>query len=70
MIRGFEKISKYEKENLQMPIRKTKFSAGYDIAVSETVVIQPLSKIIHELLVKVQDNISQEQIDIMDNLNL
>ena len=52
-----------------MPIRKTKFSAGYDIAVSETVVIQPLSKIIHELLVKVQDNISQEQIDIMDNLN-
>ena len=69
MIRGFEKISKYEKEDLQMPIRKTKFSAGYDIAVSETVVIQPLSKILHELLAKVQDKISQEQIDKMDSLN-
>lgn len=69
MTRGFEKISKYEKEDLQMPIRKTKFSAGYDIAVAETVVVQPLSKILHELLAKVQDKISQESIDEMDRLN-
>ena len=69
MIRGFQKISKYDKEDLQMPIRKTKFSAGYDIAVAETVRIEPIGKITNELLKVIQDNISDEQIEELNRLN-
>ncbi len=39
--RGFEKISKYATVDFQMPIRKTKTSAGYDICVPETVILEP-----------------------------
>lgn len=35
----FEKISKYENISLEMPQRKTKYSAGYDIAAAEDIVI-------------------------------
>lgn len=69
MIRGFQKISKYDKEDLQMPIRKTKFSAGYDIAVAETVRIEPIGKITNELLKVIQDSISEEQIEELNRLN-
>ena len=35
----FEKVSKYENEDLTMPIRKTIDSAGYDMCAAEDVVI-------------------------------
>lgn len=40
-IRGFEKISKYANVNFPMPVRKTKFSAGYDFCVPEDVTLEP-----------------------------
>ena len=37
--RGFEVVSKYESSDINLPIRKTRFSAGYDVESAETVVI-------------------------------
>lgn len=35
----FEKISKYENTDINLPSRKTKFSAGYDFEVAEDIII-------------------------------
>lgn len=40
-LRGFEKISEYANVDFPMPVRKTKFSAGYDFCVPEDVVLEP-----------------------------
>ncbi len=37
--RGFEVVSEYKDKNINLPIRKTKYSAGYDIEAAEDVVI-------------------------------
>ena len=34
-IRGFEKVSAYAGVDLTMPVRKTEYSCGYDIAAAE-----------------------------------
>ena len=35
----FEKISKYENTDINLPSRKTEFSAGYDFEVVEDIII-------------------------------
>ena len=40
-IRGFEKISKYADEKFPLPERKTRQSAGYDIAAAEDTALPP-----------------------------
>lgn len=40
-LRGFEFISSYKIANLLLPVRKTKYSAGYDIAAAEDVILSP-----------------------------
>ena len=35
----FEKVSRFENEDITMPSRKTQFSAGYDLAVAEDMVV-------------------------------
>ena len=37
--RGFEVISEYKDKNINLPIRKTKYSAGYDIEAAIDIVI-------------------------------
>lgn len=37
--RGFEIITKYKGKEINLPVRKTKYSAGYDIESAETVVV-------------------------------
>lgn len=37
--RGFEIAKGYEKEGINMPVRKTKYSAGYDIEACEEIEI-------------------------------
>ncbi len=37
--RGFEVVSEYKDKNINLPIRKTKFSAGYDVEAAEDVII-------------------------------
>ena len=44
----FEKVSKYENENLPMPIRKTASSAGYDLVAAEDYIIPSLWQITPE----------------------
>lgn len=39
--RGFEVVKGYENQDIHLPIRKTKYSAGYDIEAAEEVVIPP-----------------------------
>lgn len=40
-IRGFEVAKGFENMNINMPVRKTKFSAGYDIEAAEDTIIRP-----------------------------
>lgn len=37
--RGFEIVSKYKDQNITLPIRKTKYAAGYDIASASDIVV-------------------------------
>ncbi len=39
--RGFEVIEEYKDKNINLPVRKTKFSSGYDVEAAEDVVIPP-----------------------------
>ena len=39
--RGFEIVSYYQEKNIILPSRKTKFSAGYDIATAENIILLP-----------------------------
>ena len=40
-VRGFEVAKGFEDKKINMPVRKTKFSAGYDVEAAEDVVIKP-----------------------------
>ena len=42
--RGFEVVEKYKDKDINLPIRKTKYSAGYDIEAAEDVVIPSFKK--------------------------
>lgn len=51
-MRGFEVAKGYENENINMPVRKTKFSAGYDIESAEDITIEPFKLGSNPTLVK------------------
>ena len=51
-IRGFEVAKGFEKQDINLPIRKTKYSAGYDIEAAEDIVIPSFKKGINPTLVK------------------
>ena len=51
-IRGFEIAKGFENENINLPIRKTKYSAGYDIEATEDTVIPSFKKGMAPTLVK------------------
>ena len=42
-VRGFEIAKGFEDKNINLPIRKTKYSAGYDIEAAEDVIIPAFS---------------------------
>lgn len=46
----FEKISKYAGADIVMPVRKTEFSAGYDMVAAEDVVIPPYNYLMNEIV--------------------
>ena len=55
----FEKVSKYNNWDLPMPERKTKYSAGYDFASAEDVVIPSYLHIIEAFknyIITLKDN--------------
>jgi len=51
-LRGFEIAKGFEDKEINLPIRKTKFSAGYDIEAAEDVVIPSFKKGMNPTLVK------------------
>lgn len=51
-IRGFEVAKGFEDKQINLPIRKTKYSAGYDIEAAEDVVIPSFKKGMNPTLVK------------------
>lgn len=51
-VRGFEIAKGFENEGINLPVRKTKFSAGYDIEAAEDVVIPSFKKGMAPTLVK------------------
>ena len=51
-IRGFEVAKGFEDKEINLPVRKTKFSAGYDIEVAEEVIIPSFKKGMNPTLVK------------------
>lgn len=51
-IRGFEIAKGFEDKGINIPIRKTKYSAGYDIEAAEDVVIPSFKKGMNPTLVK------------------
>lgn len=50
--RGFEIAKGFENQNINLPIRKTKYSAGYDIEAAEDTVIPSFKKGMNPTLVK------------------
>ena len=51
-IRGFEIAKGFEEKGINLPIRKTKYSAGYDIEASEDLTIPSFKKGIAPTLIK------------------
>ncbi len=51
-LRGFEVAKGFENKEINLPIRKTKYSAGYDIEAAEDVVVPSLKKGMNPTLVK------------------
>ena len=50
--RGFEVVKGFEDKGINLPVRKTKYSAGYDIESAEDVVIPSFKKGMNPTLVK------------------
>jgi len=50
--RGFEIAKGFEDKNINLPVRKTKYSAGYDIEAAEDIVVPSFKKGMNPTLVK------------------
>ena len=50
--RGFEVVKGYEDKNINIPVRKTKYSAGYDMEAAEDTVIPSFKKGMAPTLIK------------------
>ncbi len=51
-IRGFEVAKGFEEEGINLPIRKTKYSAGYDIEAAEDTIVPAFKKGMNPTLIK------------------
>ena len=45
----FEKVSRFDKIDLPLPVRKTAESAGYDFVVAEDIIIPPYSELVEKM---------------------
>lgn len=51
-LRGFEVAKGFEDKGINMPVRKTKYSAGYDVEAAEDTVIPPFKSGMKPTLIK------------------
>lgn len=42
----FKKVKRFENENIKMPVRATKHSAGYDMFVAKDIVVYPIADVV------------------------
>ncbi len=45
----FEKVSRFADVDIEMPVRKTMYSAGYDFVVAEDIVVPPMESLMDEI---------------------
>ena len=45
----FEKVSRFADVNIEMPVRKTRRSAGYDFTVAEDIIVPPMENLMDEI---------------------
>lgn len=57
----FEIVSKYADAGLELPMRKTEFSAGYDLVAAEDVVIPSMFNMMEETLEKLVIEVAKDQ---------
>lgn len=46
--RGFEIVSKFKKKDINLPVRKTNVSAGYDFEAAESLIVPSIWKVLAE----------------------
>ena len=51
-VRGFEVAKGFEDKNINLPVRKTKYSAGYDVEAAEDIIIPSFKKGMKPTLIK------------------
>lgn len=51
-VRGFEVAKGFEEKNINLPVRKTKYSAGYDVEAAEDCIIPSFKKGMKSTLIK------------------
>ena len=51
-VRGFEIAKGFEDQGIQLPVRKTKYSAGYDIEAAEDTIVPSFKKGMNPTLIK------------------
>ena len=64
-IRGFEVAKGFENSNINLPVRKTRFSAGYDIEAAEDTTIPSFKKGIKPTLIKTGLKAYMEQDEVL-----
>lgn len=57
----FEIVSKYADEGLELPVRKTEFSAGYDLVAAADIVIPSMYNMMEETLENLAVEIGKDQ---------
>ena len=63
--RGFEVATGFENSNINLPVRKTRFSAGYDIEAAEDTTIPSFKKGIKPTLIKTGLKAYMEQDEVL-----
>lgn len=63
--RGFEVAKGFENSNINLPVRKTRFSAGYDIEAAEDTTIPSFKKSIKPTLIKTGLKAYMEQDEVL-----
>ena len=58
---NFEVVSKYADAGLELPVRKTEYSAGYDLVAAEDTVIPSYYNMIEETLERLTVEIAKDQ---------
>lgn len=64
-LRGFEVAKGFENSNINLPVRKTRFSAGYDIEAAEDTTIPSFKKGIKPTLIKTGLKAYMEQDEVL-----